>query len=162
GFRVNTVYPSGMTIEFAGTAGLVAAAFHTEIHYLDVGGTAHFANMTDPQIPAALGPVVVGVVSLHDFRPRPQFTVSNCQNSNFQVISSCYFVSPADLATIYNFNPVFNAGNTGQNQTIYLIGNANLYSANDWTTFRSLFGLSGHTGASLTTIHPPPPSGPNN
>ena len=75
-----------------------------------------------------------------------------------------YFVSPADLATrsIYNFNPVFSAGNTGQNQTIHLIGNADLYSHNDWTTFRSLFGLSGYTNASLTTIHPPPPSGPNN
>jgi Pro-kumamolisin, activation domain/FG-GAP-like repeat len=164
GFSVNTVYPSGMTIDFSGTAGQVAAAFHTTIHYLDVGGVTHFANMSDPQIPAALAPAIVGVVSLHDFRPRPQYTTSTeCSaGSMFQVLNTCYFVSPADLATIYNFNPVFSAGNTGQNQTIHLIGNADLYSHNDWTTFRSLFGLSGYTNASLTTIHPPPPSGPNN
>jgi hypothetical protein len=70
GFSVNTVYPSGMTIDFSGTAGQVAAAFHTAIHYLDVGGVTHFANMSDPQIPAALAPAVVGVVSLHNFRSR--------------------------------------------------------------------------------------------
>ena len=32
GFTVNTVYPSGMLIDFSGTAAQVAAAFHTEIH----------------------------------------------------------------------------------------------------------------------------------
>jgi hypothetical protein len=162
GFRVNTVYPSAMTIDFSGTAGEVAAAFHTEIHYLNVGGTAHIANMSDPQVPAVLAPAVVGVVSLHDFMPRAQYSVAGCSNSNFQVIGSCYFVAPADLATIYNFNPVFSAGNTGQNQAIYLIENSDMYSPNDWTTFRSLFGLSGYTAASLTTIHPPPPSGTSN
>jgi subtilase family serine protease len=112
GFSVNTVYPSGMTIDFSGTAGQVAAAFHTAIHYLDVGGVTHFANMSDPQIPAALAPAVVGVVSLHNFRPRAQYTTTACP-TNFQVTSTCHLVAPADLATIYNFNPVDNAGNTG-------------------------------------------------
>jgi subtilase family serine protease len=139
----------------------VAAAFHTAIHYLDVGGVTHFANMSDPQIPAALAPAVVGVVSLHNFRPRPQLSIADCKSSDFQVISSCYWVSPADLATIYNFNPVYNAGNTGQNQTIYLVEDTNLYNPNDWTTFRSLFGLSRY-GATLTTIHPPSPIGFSN
>jgi subtilase family serine protease len=161
GFSVNTVYPSGMTIDFSGTTGQVAAAFHTAIHYLDVGGVTHFANMSDPQIPAALAPAVVGVVSLHNFRPRPQLSIADCKSSDFQVISSCYRVSPADLATIYNFNPVYNAGNTGQNQTIYLVEDTNLYNPNDWTTFRSLFGLSRY-GATLTTIHPPSPIGFSN
>ena len=35
----------------------------------DVNGQEHIANMSDPQIPAALAPVVAGVVSLHDFMP---------------------------------------------------------------------------------------------
>jgi hypothetical protein len=61
GFTVNTVYPNGMAIEFSGTAGQVRSAFHTEIHYLSVNGATHFANVTDPQIPAALAPVVVGI-----------------------------------------------------------------------------------------------------
>ena len=71
GFTVNVVYPNGMVIDFSGTAGQVREAFHTEIHHLNVNGTKHIANMSDPRIPAALAPAVVGIVSLHDFRPHP-------------------------------------------------------------------------------------------
>lgn len=71
-------------------------------------------------------------------------------------------MTPSDLATIYNFNPAFIAGVSGQGQTIYLIEDSNLFTNNDWTTFRSVLGLSGYSGASLTTVHPLPPSGPNN
>ena len=71
GFQVNVVYPSGMVIDFSGSAGQVREAFRTEIHHLEVNGVEHIANMSDPQIPAALAPAVVGIVSLHDFVPRP-------------------------------------------------------------------------------------------
>ncbi len=71
GFTVNRVSPDRLTIHFAGTAGQVESAFHTAIHRLDVNGVAHYANMTDPQIPAALAPVVVGVKALHNFLPHP-------------------------------------------------------------------------------------------
>ena len=65
-------------------------------------------------------------------------------------------MTPADLATIYNFNQLFAAGTTGQGQTIYLIEDADLYTAADWTTFRSTFGIpvSSYPGASLTTVNP--------
>jgi subtilase family serine protease len=167
GFRVNTIYPSGMTIDFSGTAGQVRTAFHTEIHHLQVNGVGHIANMSDPQIPAAFAPAVVGIVSLHDFMPRPtlvrklttEYTIANCSTS---APTTCYAVTPPDLATIYNFNPLFQAGTSGQNQTIYLIEDTDLYTTSDWTTFRSTFGLSAYTSGSLSTIHPAPPSGSNN
>ena len=60
-------------IEFTGTAGLVRNAFHTEIHNYVVNGEKHIANSSDPQIPAALVPVVAGVASLNDFFPKPHF-----------------------------------------------------------------------------------------
>src|ERR1700752_2417323 len=115
GFRVNVVYPSGMGIDFSGTAGQVRQAFRTEIHQLEVNGERHVANTTDPSIPAALAPVIAGVVSLHDFRakpmhqmrkPRPQFTFTDLLGN------ATYAVVPADLATIYNLNPLFSAGIT--------------------------------------------------
>jgi subtilase family serine protease len=166
GFQVNTVYPNATVIDFSGTAGQVPAAFHTEIHYLDVNGTRHIANMSDPQIPAALAPAVVGVVSLHDFRPQPQVTRNPNPNYTYgtacESSPACYAVTPPDLETIYNINPLFAAGISGQGQTIYLIEDSDLYTNADWTTFRSAFGLSGYTGASLTTIHPASPSGSTN
>jgi hypothetical protein len=60
GFKVNQVHPSGMLVDFSGTAGQVRGAFHTDIHYLDAGGESHIANMSDPQIPAALAPAGAG------------------------------------------------------------------------------------------------------
>ena len=161
GFQVNFVYPSRIMIDFSGTAGQVMAAFHTEIHHLEVNGKSHIANVSEPHIPSALAPAIAGVVSLHDFRPHPmmkprhQYTFPSGLGDNY------YGVVPGDLATIYNFNPVFNAGITGQGQTIVLIEDTDLYSTADWTTFRSTFGLSGYSG-SLNQTHPAPPSGPNN
>jgi subtilase family serine protease len=161
GFVVNSVYPNGMVIDFSGTAGQVGRAFHTSVHNLDIKGVRHLANMSDPRIPAALAPAVAGVVSLHDFQPhtmvRPRaaytFTVNRTLN---------YAVVPADLATIYDFNPLFAKGITGAGQTVVVIEDTDLYSSADWNTFRSAFGLSQYSAGSLTTLHPAPASGANN
>ncbi len=75
GFSVDEVSNDRMTIRFSGNAGQVERAFHTEIHNLSVKGEAHIANMSDPQIPMALDPVVAGVKALHNFFPRPQHKV---------------------------------------------------------------------------------------
>ena len=165
GFSVNTVYPNQFVIDFSGTAGQVRQAFHTEIHRLKVGDTEHIANMTDPQIPAALAPAVVGVVSLSDFMPQPMYdspanlTTSNCSAPTTFTSTT---LSPADLATIYNLNPLFEAGVSGQGQTIVLVEDSDVYSPANWTTFRSVLGLSGYSGGSFTQIHPGPPKGANN
>ena len=161
GFRVNFIYPSGMLIDFSGTAGQVRKAFQTEIHHLDVKGERHIANMNNPRIPAALAPVVSGVVSLHDFRPQPMYHLRPAGPLfTFTDIlgSTNYAVVPADLATIYNLNPLFAAGLSGQGQTIVLIEDTDVFSAKDWSTFRSTFGLSGYTGASFSQVHPPAPA----
>jgi subtilase family serine protease len=71
GLSVDEVSKDRMTIRFSGTAAQVEGAFHTEIHNLSVKGEQHIGNMSDPQIPMALSPVVVGVKALHDFHPRP-------------------------------------------------------------------------------------------
>jgi subtilase family serine protease len=161
GFSVNTVYPSGMSIDFSGTAGRVLAAFHTEIHRLSVDGKDHIANISDPRIPEALAPVVAGIVSLHDFRPhsmrrpRARYTAT-ADGSTFQL------VTPADLATIYDLNAAFKAGYTGQGQTIALLEDSDLYKTSDWNTFRRTFGLSSYASGSLTTIQPAPPAGGSN
>ena len=157
GFAVNVVYPSGVLIDFSGSAGQVREAFRTEIHSLEVKGERHIANMSDPQIPAALAPAVAGIVSLHDFKPR----VMHKLKPNYTTSSGYQLVAPADLATIYNLNPLFQAGYSGQGQTIVVIEDTDVYTTADWSTFRSTFGLSGYAG-SFSQIHPAPPSGTNN
>jgi len=164
GFKVNLVYPSGMVIDFSGTARQVREAFQTEIHHLDVRGEKHFGNVHDPRIPAALAPAIVGVVSLHDFRPNTMYKLRlpQDQNPTGGASGADYPVLPADLATIYNLNPLFRAGYSGQGQTIVLIEDTNVFKASDWNTFRSTFGLSSYTSGSFTISHPAPTSGANN
>src|SRR5208282_674530 len=155
GFTVNLVYPSQMVIDFTGSAGQIRQAFRTEIHHLLVNGHAHVANMSDPQIPAALASTVAGVISLNDFRPHPMFK----RRANYTVGSSEYAIVPADLATIYNFNPAFAAGISGQGQTVVLIEDTDVYSTADWNVFRSTFGLAtAYPQGSLAQVHPNNPS----
>jgi subtilase family serine protease len=71
-------------------------------------------------------------------------------------------VTPGDLATIYNLNPLFAGGTTGAGQTIAVIEDTDLYTSADWYTFRSTFGLTKYSSGTLTTVHPGPASGTNN
>jgi subtilase family serine protease len=71
GFTVDAVSTARMMLIFTGTAGQVEEAFHTEIHHLNVQGEKHIANMSAPEVPAALAPVIAGFRSLHDFMPKP-------------------------------------------------------------------------------------------
>ncbi len=161
GFTVDSVPDSRMFVEFTGTAKQIREAFHTEIHNLSVKGQAHIANMSDPQIPEALAPVVVGVHALHDFMPHPLYKSKGLArrdsnsgswshlNPDFTVVdgsSTYYAVAPADFATIYNLNPLLSAGITGAGQTIAVIEDTNIKNASDVTTFRTAFGLSSYAG----------------
>jgi subtilase family serine protease len=138
GFTVHGAPASGLTIDFSGTAGQVRNAYHTEIHNLEVGGKQHFANMTDPQIPAALEPAVAGIVSLHNFHPKPQLV----PKGNYTTSSGSHALVAGDIATIYNLNPLFAAGLTGKGQSIMVVEDTYLYSTGDWTVFRKTFGLA--------------------
>ncbi len=161
GLKVNVEYPNSQVIDFSGTAGQLREVLHTEIHNLNVNGVKHIANMSDPQIPAALAPAIVGVVSLHDFRPHSNFR----PRAEYTVAISgtkYYLVGPGDLETIYNLNRLFAKGITGAGQTIVAVEDSDIYTVNDWTSFRSVFGLSSYTGGTLTQTHPAPPSGTNN
>jgi subtilase family serine protease len=144
-----------MVVAFSGTAGMIRDAFHTEIHYLEVGGQSHYANMSDPKIPQALAPVVVGVVSMHNFRPHAMYdSVPNYTNGGPCISGNsfnCYNLVPADFQTIYNLNNLYRQGITGTGQTIVVVEDSDTYS-NDVALFRSTF-LGKYTGT-VTTTHP--------
>jgi len=165
GFTVNSVYPNGMVVDFSGNAGLVRRAFQTSIHNLNVNGVHHISNFSNPMIPAALAPAVSGIVSIHDFRPHKMSRAANTAKRPAYTLGGGAppAVVPADLATIYDLNPLFSQGITGAGQTIAVLEDTDLYTAQDWTTFRKTFGLSQLApSGSLTTVHPSPASGTNN
>ena len=152
GFQVAQPSNGRTTIEFSGTAGLVKQAFQTAIHKYVVKGEQHWANASDPSIPAALAPAVAGVVTLHNFPRRSNLTVHRTplgapagQNvlplfTFTQQQTTFYGLGPADFATIYNVLPLWNAGIDGTGQTIAIVGETNIH-VSDIENFRTLFGL---------------------
>jgi Pro-kumamolisin, activation domain/Bacterial Ig-like domain (group 3) len=179
GLSVEEVSKDRMTIRFSGTAAQVQDAFHTEIHNLVVKGEPHISNMTDPQIPMALDPVVLGPKALHNFTPRPLHRTGAVVKLNRETgrweraplptasaagahpefgITSCSGspclledVAPYDFAAIYNVLPMWNASTPidGTGQTIAIAGRSDV-RASDVSQFRTTFGL---TGGAFNTIH---------
>ena len=164
GFQVNEVSPSGMRIDFSGTAAQITEAFQTEIHQLEVRGENHFANMQEPAIPEALAPVVVGIASLNDFKPhaaRTPIVPMTAKGAPRSAVSPSYTVNadfqllvPADLETIYDFNPLYKSGTAGQGQTVILLERTDLFSNNDYFTFRKTFGLDAYKSSKFSVVHP--------
>jgi hypothetical protein len=163
GLHVNKVSNGRTMIDFSGTAATVENAFHTQIHrYIYANGEGHYANATNPQIPAALAGAVIGVNRLNDFHPKrmshnlgvyrksvsngatttvrehPLFTEANagCYGSG----TNCYAIGPYDFAKIYNVTPLWTAGTNGAGQHIAIVSDSDVVTT-DYTQFRTIFGL---------------------
>jgi subtilase family serine protease len=148
GFQVEAANASRQSIVFSGTAAQVQSAFHTAIHLYQVNGTLHHANATDPQIPAALSGVVVGIASLNDFFSTPQHTTG--PTPDFTSGTGSHYLTPTDLATIYDVVPLYGQGMDGSGQSIAVVGRSDINLV-DVRTFRSSFGLP---AKDPTIIHP--------
>ncbi len=157
GFTINGVPAGGLFVDFSGTAGQVAQAFHTEIHRYVVKGQDHYANTSDPYIPTALASLVSGFRALNDFHPQSQmrkpgiahwdrttqkWSRANAQNSHLtSSANGLYVTGPQDYATIYGVNQVWKQGIDGTGQTIAVVGDSDLASA-DIQSFRDQFGVT--------------------
>ncbi len=90
-------------IAFDGSAAQVESAFQTELHQYLVDGETHFANASEPSIPAAFQPVVQGVHGLADFRPKPRLHKAASPKYTDQTGN---YIAPNDFAAIYNVSPL--------------------------------------------------------
>ena len=169
GFTVNHVAKARNMIEFSGTAGQIQEAFHTAIHNFSVNGEQHFANVNDPEIPAALAPVVAGVTELHDFHPRrnsvagkPARWNAGAKSAGRQITwidpngNDALYVVPADAAAIYNtpnavLNPAY-SGTTydGTGVTVGIAGDSN-FTMQDVANYRAFF-LNDTSSAHLPNV----------
>jgi hypothetical protein len=157
-------------VEFSGNVAQVRNAFHTQMHVYAVKGETHFANASDPSIPAALSPVIAGIAALNNFpvpahvrrlgtfqknrrtgEVKPLFTFYGCSQN-------CYGVGPADFATIYNTAPLLNGSPKidGTGQVIAIVGDSNI-NVQDVIGFRTMFGLPKNFSASNVIVNGPDP-----
>jgi hypothetical protein len=142
GFQVNRVSHGRTVIEFSGMEAQVEQAFHTQVHQYSVNGQLHWANASDPQIPAALAPAVAGIWSLHDFKKKAasrllptQVPVSLATNTS----NGHHFLMPGDYGIIYGINSLYSAGINGQNASIAVVARSGL----NWYDAYSFHNIAG-------------------
>ncbi len=168
GFTDVKVGAGRTVVEFSGNAAQVRNAFRTQMHAYAINGETHFANASDPQVPAALRPVIAGIASLNNFpvashvrrvgtfqklkstgEIKPLFTIQGCGATG-----NCYGVGPADFATIYNTAPLLSGSPKidGTGQGIAILGQSNI-KVQDIIDFRTMFGLSQNFSASNVILN---------
>ncbi len=149
GFTVIGANRSKTAITFSGTAAQVNAAFGTELHnYRGTTGETHFAPSTDLTIPAALSSAVLSVRNLSNYRLKPHMVArpaalapaSGIQPNFTSGQSGSHFLSPKDVATIYDINAAYNAGYTGTGQSIAVIGQSAIVTS-DISNFQTAAGF---------------------
>jgi hypothetical protein len=165
GFEVTNVTKGKTVIEFNANAGLIKQAFHTDLHKFVVNGEAHWANTSDPQIPAAMGPVVDGLTSLHSFFKKPMHVIVKSKTQvemhpgprpSASFSGGFFGMAPSDWATIYNVAPVYTANITGSGKTIAIIGRSNIHIS-DVSDFRTLFNVAPTSNVPEVVLDGPDP-----
>jgi len=151
GFSVSRTNRAKTAIEFSGDAGQVRSAFHTQILAVHKVGVEHYANDIDPQIPAALAPVIAGITPINDFRPKSfiktlgkavydRASKKFVPDWTFPAGQDALDLAPGDFALQYDLGPLYAAGITGRGITIGLIGASNV-DPTAVANYRSFFGL---------------------
>ena len=140
GFQVHDVARGRHWITFSGAAEQVGRAFHTELHRYLVDGRHHFANATEPSVPAALAGVVSAIRGLDDFKLESQAKVVPLA-PEFNTTTG-RALAPADFATIYDLQPLYTGTEVidGTGQTIAILGQTGIHLS-DIQTFRARFNL---------------------
>ena len=142
GFAIDEIAPGRRLVMFSGTAGQVSETFHSEIHSYRVNGAMHIANAQDPQIPSELAGVVGGVVTLNDFRRTSEIASQRSLAAQPEYSAGAtHYLFPADIAAIYDLNPLLSEGTNGSNAAIAIAGRSNI-ELSDVASFRSIAGLA--------------------
>ncbi|HTA68469.1 MAG TPA: protease pro-enzyme activation domain-containing protein [Bryobacteraceae bacterium] len=148
GLQVVSVARGRNWIVASGTAAQVEPAFQTEIHSYVADGELHYANASEPSVPAAFGSVVQGIRGLNDFRMKPRVRPSLAQPAYTSGTSQAHYLAPDDLATIYDIAPLYAAGINGAGQKIAIAGQIEI-NLSDIENFRSTFNLPANDPQSL-------------
>src|SRR5271166_5738775 len=144
-------------VSLSGSAAQIGSAFHTEIHLYRVNGETHYANATNPSVPAAMSKVVAAVRGLNDFRMQPMVQKAALRGASAGITPAYtntkgeHYLAPDDFATIFDLTPLYNSGINGSGQTIVIVGQSQIDTSH-LSTFTSYFGMN---TVSPTTVQVP-------
>ncbi len=155
GLTVTNVARARNAVSVKGTAGSFGTAFRANIRMYLIDGESHYANATDPTLPAALQGMVQAIHGLHNFRLKARArkmmrldAAPNGFSPAYTGQSGNHYLAPDDFTTIFNVNALLNSGYDGTGQKIVVVGQSRINTGN-LAAFRANFGLS---SANLTTL----------
>jgi hypothetical protein len=160
GFSVAPLPAGRGWIEFSGTVSQVELAFDAQVHSITSGGVTRAAIGGSISIPAALSPLVTGLVSLDGslstaaLTPAEPMTVSAAELSAQTSMTAAPALTPQLAARLLHLDSLHAAGTVGTGQTIGIAARSNVRSE-DVAAFRATFGLAANPLAvSLTGSDP--------
>ncbi len=147
GFQVAPL-PAGLGwVEFSGTAGQAEQAFQTELKLVATAGGSRAVLASDVSVPAALRPVIHGLVSLDGVIAAPALTTPLPVTATAAQLAAEASLSRAEAATpklmvqLLHLDALHASGSMGAGESIAIAGRSNV-RGEDIAAFRSAFGLA--------------------
>lgn len=147
GFTVAPLPAGRGWIEFSGTVAQVEQAFHTQIDLVSsAGGSARPVAMSSLSVPAALAPVIAGLVSLDGLVSRPALAATEPLSGSAAELAAqtspatAEAFTPQTAAQLVDLAPLAKSGITGAGQSIAIVSRSDV-NAGDVAAFRAAFGL---------------------
>ncbi|GAC1402922.1 MAG: hypothetical protein NVSMB49_19670 [Ktedonobacteraceae bacterium] len=164
GFTITKTYTHHMMVDIRGTVAQAEKTFQVHINsYQTADGHVFYSNDTAPSLPANIASLVSSVIGLDSsiqymrsplrpgtagikmgVAPQTPKTASSssapptlCPQPGSPTYPTSY--TPAQIASAYNFTPLYNAGNLGEGQTVGLL-ELDGFSPNDIATYTACFG----------------------
>jgi len=146
GFQVAPLPKSRAWVEFSGTAAQVEQAFHTQVASVATPSGTRFVLSQAISIPAALVPVVQGLVSLDGALSAPALTqpqplsISAVDLAAQASLGHSAALTPQLAAQLLHFDTLHASGTNGAGETIAIAARSDVDAA-DIAAFRAAFGL---------------------
>lgn len=120
GFQMSGISSNGLLINASGTVAQAQQSFQTQIDIYQSKNRIFYANSNPPSMPADISQLVISIGGLDNaqqLHTHYQQRALDNTNSPAQPVG----LSPKDLASAYDINPLYNAGLQGQGQSIALL-----------------------------------------
>lgn len=157
GFTITATYKHRLLITFSGTVGQVESVFHVQINnYTAPDGHQFYANPTDPLLPASLAGAMLSISGLNNalrWQHAALYESKLAPSNPHATAVSCLghgssYVTPDQTASAYNLNGLYNAGYSGEGQTVALF-ELDTYQMSDLTNYASCYG---HAHPAIQTV----------
>lgn len=158
GFTLTELAPSRVFLTAEASAASVTAALATPLRNYRLHGEARLATTAEPALPVALAPLVGSITGLAATPILPQsqgfgmkLPVASATSAapgteqsatpQFTTSSGLHYLTPNDFATIFDINPVYNAGYTGTGQKVAIVGRSRVVNT-DVSQYEGNVGLA--------------------